>query len=325
MPESRSFLTVDIGGTKTAVAVGFADARIADRVEFGTSDPRTTMGRILELARPLAARHAVEAIGISCGGPLSSRDGLVLGPPNLPGWDRVPVVRALEEGLGRPAFLENDANAGALAEWMFGAGRGFQNVVFLTCGTGIGAGLILDGRLYRGKQDMAGEVGHVRMEADGPVGYFKAGSLEGFASGGGMLQLAKRRLAEPHPATVLDEGPAGELTGPQIGQAALDGDAVARSIVETSGRYLGKGLAILIDILNPECIVLGSLAVRLGELLLGPAREEVQREALAPAWRNCRIVPAELRGHIGDVAALCAAIYSLKEAETGKEPADVEQ
>jgi len=311
-PERQTaYLTVDIGGTKTAVAVGFDDGRIVDRNEFPTADPDRTVGAILQRARPLVAQYDVCAVGISCGGPLSSRLGLVLGPPNLPGWDRVPIVEHLSQSVSRPTFLENDANAGALAEWIYGAARGCDNVIFLTCGTGLGAGLILDGRLYRGKQDLAGEVGHLRMEDDGPVGYFKAGSLEGFASGGGMAQLARRMLAQPHERSSLDAIPAEHLTARDVGTAALAHDPLALRIVKAAGTYLGRGIAVLMDVLNPECIVLGSMAVRLGELLMEPVRQEVRREALEPAWRNCRIVPAQLADQIGDVAALCAAKYNL--------------
>jgi glucokinase len=308
----QAFLTVDIGGTKTAVAVGFNDGRIADRVEFSTGNPETTLAKIVELGKPLIARHAPAAVGISCGGPMSSQAGLVLGPPNLPGWEYVEVVKVIKNAFGLPAFLENDANAGALAEWLYGAGRGFDNVIFLTCGTGLGAGLILDGRLYRGKQDLGGEVGHIRMEPDGPIGYFKHGSLEGFASGGGLGQLARKRLSQPHSPSILDGFIINKITGKEVGQAALAGDAVARELVQTSGRYLGQGLAILIDILNPECIVLGAMAVRLGNLLLDPAWEEVKKEALEPAWKNCKILPAQLSEKIGDVAALCVAKYNLE-------------
>ncbi len=307
----RAYLTIDIGGTKTAVAVGFDDGKITGRAEFSTRKPETTLAKIVELGKPLVAEHTPSAVGISCGGPMSSQAGLVLGPPNLPGWEYVEVVKEIKNAFGLPTFLENDANAGALAEWLYGAGRGFDNVIFLTCGTGLGAGLILDGRLYRGKQDLGGEVGHIRMEPDGPIGYFKHGSLEGFASGGGLGQLARKRLSQPHSPSILDGFIINKITGKEVGQAALAGDLVARELVQTSGRYLGRGLAILIDILNPECIVLGAMAVRLGNLLLDPAWEEVKKEALEPAWKNCKILPAQLSEKIGDVAALCVAKYNL--------------
>ncbi len=310
--KQKSYLLIDLGGTKTAVAVGFDDASVLDRTEFPTGAVEETISKIADLAHPIIEKYQPCAIGISCGGPLSSRSGTIICPPNMPGWVNVKIVEIFEEKFGLKTFLENDANAGALAEWTYGAGRGYDNVLFLTCGTGLGVGLILDGRLYRGKQDLAGEIGHIRMEADGPVGFYKAGSLEGFASGGGLTQIARKKLAEPHPPTILDKFDIDKVTSKDVGQAAIEGDEFAKSLVAISGKYLGRGLAILIDTLNPECIVLGSMAVRLGELLIGPAWSEIKKEAIEDAWRNCRIVPAELGERIGDIAALCVAKYNME-------------
>ncbi len=312
MKEKKNYLLIDLGGTKTAVAIGFDDANIVDRTEFPTSGVEETLKRIFELAKVLIEKYHPLAIGISCGGPLSSRSGTIICPPNMPSWKNVKIVEIFEKQFGLQTFLENDANAGAIAEWIYGAGQGYDNVLFLTCGTGLGAGLILDSRLYRGKQDLAGEIGHIRMEADGPIGFYKAGSLEGFASGGGLTQIAKMKLAKPHVASILDDIPIDKITSKDVGQAALSGDEFAKSLVEISGRYLGRGLAILIDTLNPECIVLGSMAVRLGKLLLEPAWEEIKKEAIEDAWRNCVIVPAKLGERIGDIAALCVAKYNLE-------------
>ncbi len=311
--EDKSYLTVDLGGTKTAVAIGFDSGEIVGRKEFATGDVKTTLKKIYDIADPLVERYRPSCIGISCGGPLNSRSGTIICPPNMPGWKNVKIVELFESHFGLRTFLENDANAGAIAEWLYGAGRGYDNVLFLTCGTGLGAGLILDRRLYRGKQDLAGEIGHIRMEADGPVGFYKAGSLEGFASGGGLTQLARKKLSEPHPKSILDELDIERVTAKDVGQAALAGDELAKSLVAISGRYLGRGLAILIDTLNPECIVLGSMAVRLGRLLLEPAMEEVRKEAIEEAWRNCVIVPAKLGERIGDIAALCVAKYNSEQ------------
>lgn len=186
---------VDIGGTKCAACIGRADG---EQVEvLCRAVPRATReytpagmlealaGDLRDCLAALPAWERAEGIGISCGGPLDSRAGIVLSPPNLSGWDAVPAAKILSERTGLPAWLCNDANAGALAEWQYGAGRGCRDLVFLTFGTGLGAGLILGGRLYEGASGMAGELGHIRLEAHGPVGYGKAGSFEGFCSGGG--------------------------------------------------------------------------------------------------------------------------------------------
>lgn len=190
---------IDIGGTKCAVCLGevtASEVRIAARRSFptGNTTPSSAIHRLITALDNLLLKQGspdLHALGISCGGPLDSRRGLILSPPNLPGWDSIDIVRPLREHYGISVGLQNDANACALAEWKWGAGRGTQNMIFLTFGTGMGAGLILNGALYSGTNDMAGEIGHMRLEASGPVGYGKAGSFEGYCSGGGIAKLAQ--------------------------------------------------------------------------------------------------------------------------------------
>jgi glucokinase len=315
---------VDIGGTKTAVVLGRAvngELSVLGRDSFPTSPDRRAwrevVGDIVAAARGLAARQHIAAgqldgAGVSCGGPLDSRAGVVQSPPNLPGWDEVPITRELERALGCPVRLQNDANACALAEWRWGAGRGTRNMVFLTFGTGMGAGLVIDGRLYEGTNDLAGEVGHVRLAEDGPVGYGKAGAFEAFCSGSGIAKLA-RLSAEK----MLDAGmPAAfcptredlpSITAQRVGEAADAGDPAAREILARTGKYLGRGCAMIIDILNPERIVIGSIFARCRVHLEQAMREEIGREALAAAARACAIVPAALGESIGDYASLAVA------------------
>lgn len=178
---------IDIGGTKCAVIVGDENG-IADKIKFETTTVDETIKNIISAVEKLGAN---DAIGISCGGPLDSKRGVIMSPPNLPGWDNIEIVKMLEERFKMPVSIQNDANACALAEWKYGAGRGTENMIFLTFGTGLGAGLILDGRLYAGTNDMAGEVGHIRISDYGPVGYGKAGSFEGFCSGGGIAEIGE--------------------------------------------------------------------------------------------------------------------------------------
>ena len=224
-----------------------------------------------------------------------------MSPPNLPGWDDVHIVEWLQNRLSVPAFLQNDANACALAEWQFGAGRGCKNMVFLTFGTGMGAGLILDGRLYAGTNDMAGEVGHVRLEPDGPEGYGKRGSFEGFCSGGGIRQLAQMELGK-------------DLSCKQLCELADAGDADARRVLEKSADYLGRALAVLIDILNPERIVIGSIYARAERHFKDGTLSAIRREALSLSSGVCEIVPAGLGDSIGDIAALSIAWNGLNGA-----------
>jgi glucokinase len=315
---------VDIGGSKCAVCLGTVSeesVEILGKRRFPTpATPDLTLDRIQASLKELleSLRSArLSAIGISCGGPLDSRSGLILSPPNLPGWDRVDVVSPLVAQFGVPVGLQNDANACALAEWRWGAGRGCRNLIFLTFGTGMGAGLILDGKLYAGTNDMAGEVGHVRLEQAGPVGYGKAGSFEGFCSGGGIAQLA-RAVAEarlqasqaPRYCPTIADLPA--VTAEKVGEAALQGDAAAREVWETAGRQLGKGLAILVDILNPERIILGSIYGRQRDLLEPVALQSLREEALPRSLSACQILPAGLGESVGDLAGISVALEALR-------------
>ena len=288
-----NLIGVDIGGTKCALSVPAGPDRVREVVRFATTDVNGTLDRIFaEVAKLPPGPEPV--FGVSCGGPLDSGRGLSLSPPNLPGWDRIPICARLTERFGGKAYLMNDANACALAEWQFGAGRGCQSMIFLTMGTGMGAGLILDGRMYEGITGNAGEVGHMRMAADGPVGYGKAGSFEGFCSGGGIAQIAQQRVAQHAGPSALKAVPADRLTAREVGAAAEAGDALALAIWREVGERLGEALAILIDVLNPERIVIGSIYQRC-ERFIAPAMQAViDREALTASARDCRVTTEEV-------------------------------
>lgn len=299
---------IDIGGTKCAVIVG-DDNGVKEKIRFDTTDVNDTLGNITKAAEKLGVG---EAIGISCGGPLDSKKGIIMSPPNLPGWDNIEIVKMLEEKFGVPVGIQNDANACALAEWKYGAGKGCENMIFLTFGTGMGAGLILDGRLYSGTNDMAGEIGHIRMESYGPAGYGKSGSFEGFCSGGGIAEIGKTVARERLQCgkSVSFCGGYDELekiTAKKIADCAKSGDMEALRVYDICAEKLGAGLSILIDILNPEKIVIGSIFERSGELLRKKMQRVIDREALFYARNVCEIVPAKLGDSIGDWAALAVA------------------
>lgn len=289
---------IDIGGTKCAVSV-LRNGAVEEVDRFPTKDYAATFARYRETVAKLEpGRDGV--FGISCGGPLDAAKGLILCPPNLPGWVDIPICRAFTDVFGGRAFLMNDANASALAEWHFGAGKGCQHMVFLTAGTGMGAGLILNGRLYEGATGDAGEVGHLRLRPDGPLGFGKRGSFEGFCSGGGIARLAAE-MGWPHPGATLKD----------IAAAATAGDALALKVMDTAGERLGEALALLIDTLNPERIVLGGYFPRCSELLLPAMNRALKAEALASALAGCRIVAAELGESIGSHAAVAVALHHL--------------
>ena len=307
-------LGFDIGGTKCAVITAEWDGEHVTLLkkekcatDFGIR-PEDMIYKLISMADAILDRTP-DKIGISCGGPLDSNTGVIMSPPNLPGWDNVEIVKIIENHYGAPTYLQNDANACALAEWKFGAGRGSRNMIFLTFGTGLGAGLILDGKLYSGTNGNAGEVGHIRADKDGPVGYGKAGSLEGFCSGGGIAKLGIAMARESiktgkYPAYFTEN--TSEISARAIAEAADAGDETALEVYRTSGRYLGRGLAVMIDILNPETIVIGSVFARSGHLLRESMEEEIKKEALPMSMGVCKIVAAELGEAIGDFAAIAA-------------------
>lgn len=317
------YLGLDVGGTKCSVVVGDASFSIRQKITFETRTERGYQAILAEFKKnvhsllPGFSGYRLKRIGISCGGPLDSKKGIIYSPPNLPGWDNVPITRIFSEEFGVETALQNDANACALAEWLMGAGKGTSNMIFLTMGTGMGGGLILNGRLYSGTNDLGGEVGHIRLAEDGPVGFGKAGSFEGFCSGGGIAQLAKKvvsdKLKNNQPVQFLSSPDrVNEIDTRMVALAAQEGDPVAYEIIRISADYLGRGLAILVDILNPECIVIGSIYAR-NEMLFKPLIDKVlQKEAIPGSLGVCQIKPALLGESIGDYAALCVAIYEDK-------------
>jgi glucokinase len=322
-------LGIDIGGTKCAVIIGQTtdneQVKLIGKQSFSTGTVpgfEHTIRAIFLCIDALLAENGllpqnIAAAGISCGGPLDSKKGIIMSPPNLPGWDNIPVIRIFRQRYAIPAGIQNDANACTLAEWKYGAARGYNNVIFLTFGTGMGAGLILDGNLYAGTNDMAGEVGHIRLERMGPVGFGKAGSFEGFCSGSGIAQLAKTKIMEKWQMgeTVSfcpDQKTFNQMDARKVAEAAFAGDALAIDIYNISGHYLGRALSVLIDILNPEIIVLGSIYGRAQELLEPRMRQIIQEETISFSRNVCEIVPAGLGENIGDYAALSVAAYQMR-------------
>jgi glucokinase len=322
LTNQATLIGLDIGGTKTAIVEGTCDAQIIRREEVLTWAQRPfneTFPQLADLiestvADSQRAGRRPGAISVSVGGPLQITAGVLDNPPHLPGWHGVRLKDELENRFpGLPVRVEHDGNAGALAEYHFGVGRqllGLKHLVFLTLGTGLGAGIILNGHLLRGASDLAGEVGHIRLAPDGPVGFGKAGSWEGFCSGAGMLQLAKQMFPSQWGANAAMA---------DLVEATLQGNEEALAVVYEAGMWLGRGMALLIDILNPEVIVLGSLAIVLGERLSEPARQTLRAEALPKALAACRIIPATLGKSIGDVASLMAVLNDAQLREKFRE------
>lgn len=320
------FIGVDIGGTKCAVIAGTEEMEIWDKIQFSTETEKGAefaLNRLLEETSRLIGtynnrHHQLGAIGISCGGPLDSKKGVILSPPNLPGWDEVYISKMFEEAFGVPVFLQNDANACALAEFHFGAGKGTENMIFLTFGTGLGAGLILNGKLYSGTNDLGGEVGHIRLAKEGPVGFGKEGSFEGFCSGAGIAKLGRmvvrERMERGEQVSFVGKVEDLEsLTTKDLAVAALRKDALALEVFDISGAYLGKGLSILIDVFNPQKIVIGGVYARNPQLFEAACRKVIEEEAISSAVEVCEVVPAALGDAVGDFASLSVAIAGKKD------------
>ncbi len=307
-------LGFDIGGTKCAVVTAVKSGEkivISNKNKIFTDlsvSPEEMIDRLIDIADNIIGNEKISSIGISCGGPLDSKKGIIMSPPNLKGWNNVHIVDILKKHFGVPCHLQNDANACAVAEWKFGAGRGTNNMVFLTFGTGLGAGLILDGKLYTGTNDNAGEIGHIRIEDDGPIGYGKRGSLEGFCSGGGIEQLGKIFLDKAKENGITPMYANGEINAKTIADAAEMGDETAIAVYKTCGEKLGKGLSVIIDLLNPEKIVIGSIFTRSRNLLWQYAKEVIDKECLQISADVCEAVPSTLGEQIGDYAAIGVAL-----------------
>lgn len=317
---------IDIGGTKCAISFACFDEekiKFLDKVRMDTERDDFAQAvkefiRVIRLKLNENPKWRLCSIGISCGGPLDAEKGLILSPPNLPKWEQADIFTPLKRAFGVPVMIQNDADACALAEWRMGAGKGCQNMIFLTFGTGMGAGLILNGRLYSGTNNLAGEVGHIRLAKEGPVGYGKEGSFEGFCSGGGIADLGRKRAKEAldagrPPLFCREKEELPHISAKSIAEAMEEGDVLAAEIFDTVGEYLGRGISILIDILNPERIVIGSIYARQKEALEKRMLEVIEAEALRASARVCRILPASLGEQIGDYAAVSVGIKAYEE------------
>ncbi len=320
---------IDVGGTKIALALGdeHGDVRAHERRPTEPSgDAGADLDRIAAdvgglLEKAGVARSELGGVGVSVPGPLDPERGLVLNPPNLPGWNEAPVRDRLADALGVPVFLENDANAAALAEWRFGAGRGTRHMLYLTASTGMGGGLVLDGRVHRGVMASAGEVGHMPVEWEGePCSCGLRGCLEAYVGGRSWTRRLQRVTPGESRVAALAGGP--ERARPEhVVEAAREGDAFALAEMDRFNEYVARGIVALVFALAPERIVLGTIAVAAGEeLCFVPVRERVARHVWPFLAERLSIVPAELGPRLPDYAGLGVAFAGLEEA--GAEEAD---
>ncbi|RLC75430.1 MAG: ROK family protein [Chloroflexi bacterium] len=318
MASKHIVIGIDLGGTKISTALVESDGKIIAqdyRKTMAAEGQQAVIERILNSARQVMSqakvtRSQVAAVGICAPGPLDIEAGVVVAPPNLPGWERVPLKQLIEDNLGITTFLENDANAAALSEHRFGAGRGVEHMIYITVSTGIGGGLILDGKLYHGASGMAGEVGHITIEPGGPLcGCGNRGCLEALASGTAIARVARERVAQNVPTLMTDmtDGDPERITARLVAEAAGQGDKVANEILTKAMDYLGIGMANLVNLFNPQLIVIGGGLTNIGERLFGPVRQAIEQHALRAAAQAVRVAPADLGDNVGVLGAAAVA------------------
>ncbi len=305
-------LGIDIGGTNLVVGAVAADGSrvIGDhsRPTDAARGPDAVVATLVEMGhhamaelRRVLPEAEILGIGVGAPGPLDRHAGVVLLTPNL-GWVDMPLRAKLAEGLGLATALDNDANCAVLGEAWVGAARGGRHVIGMTIGTGIGGGIVLNGRLHHGASDCAGEIGHVTIDLDGRrCGCGNYGCLEAYASGPAIARRAVEQIETGTPSilTEMAGGDLSRITAATVYQAAQEGDAVADEVVRTTARYLGTGLANLLNIFNPDLVVIAGGVTQAGERLFEPLRREVARRAFKPAVQACQIVPGELDGLAG--------------------------
>ena len=317
---SRLSLGIDIGGTKLALALGDCDGRIVARRRRATAptgDPNRDVETIVADARALLAEAGVAAsdlamVGLSAPGPLDQAQGRVLGAPNMPGWHDVPLVRLVRDALRAPVHMENDADAAALAEWRFGAGRGRRDLVYLTMSTGVGGGLILDGALHRGAGGRAGEVGHLPVAWDGePCACGLRGCLEAYVGGRAWTRRLREVAPESSRAVQLAGGRP-KLLPEHLVAAAGQGDPFARAEMQRYVDYLARGIVALAFVLAPQLVVLGTIPTAAGDALcLAPLRRAVESRLWPAIASDLEILPAALGEDGPYLAGLSAASQGL--------------
>ncbi|HEY3174572.1 MAG TPA: ROK family protein [Candidatus Polarisedimenticolia bacterium] len=316
-----AILSLDIGGTKMAASMLTRDGTLLAKereLSRAREGPGPMIDRLLAMSRRAASTSGARfsTVGISAGGPLDPVAGLILSPPNLPGWDRTPLRERIAAGLGLPessVVLENDANACALAELRFGAGRGRRHFIFLTMSTGMGGGLVLDGRLYRGAAFNAGEVGHQVVLPDGPAcGCGGRGCLEAVASGSGIASRLRERFESLSPRLKEAAGGRESISAEHLLDAARAGDPVAAAFLDETIALLARGIANLVFILNPEMVILGTIARHAGDLLMGPLDAAVRRICWPVLTRGLEIVATPLGSRLEELSGLAVALEAEK-------------
>jgi glucokinase len=325
MPEDLTnlILGVDLGGTKILTAVTNSQGKILSRDHSITPASKgheaviesilDSSHRVLEQAN--VAISELTAVGIGAPGLVNPETGIIFTSPNLPRWQDVPLRDIVQERLGKKTFVINDANAAALGEFYFGAARGARNFIYITLSTGIGGGIIIDGKIYSGAIGAAGEVGHMTIDDDGPIcNCGNRGCWEMLASGTALAREARQQIKEGVRTSILEyaEGDVEKVTAQVVHSAAEQGDSLAKELIARTGYYVGVGLANLINIFNPELIVIGGGLSNIGDMLLEPAFKVAGERAYKEAFQAVRFASAELGRNSGVLGAAAFALQEMR-------------
>ena len=316
-------LGIDIGGTKTAICVGNESGKILSSIRIPTLTGDSMKDYFLQVrdqcnkavAQAGIKLKDVDIVGISAPGPLSVPKGTLIAPPNNPGWKNVPIVKIIKDMLKRPVVMNNDANAAVLAEYFFGEYRGTKDLVYLTFSTGMGGGIVAAGRLVQGITDMGGEVGHLTLDINGPrCGCGKNGCWEAYVGGKNLAEQLKKKIRAGKIKTLIVDKAGGkidQITTKSLADAARAGDPFAVAEWDTFMEHMAHGMSNIIMILNPEVIVLGTIAIHERDLVLKPLRKKLARYAWEWPLKACKIVPSKLGVEIGELAALAVGVAGL--------------
>jgi len=314
---------IDIGGTKVSICLGDVHGNIISHQHIKTlhlGGPKEGIKRLLKQIDLLLDAHnmhinQIDGIGLALPGPLSIKDGILIAPPNLPGWINVPIVHHFQKHLDRPIFMNNDANAGALAEWMFGSAKNVEHLIYLTMSTGIGGGIVLRGELLMGRSDSAGEVGHFVLDPQGPqCPCGQKGCFEVFCGGGNIAKMLQIKIRQGKKTKILDEaGRVENVDMKSLISAMQKQDPFAMEVWEIYIEKLAQGIGILLMVLNPDAIILGTIAMYTPqELMMTPLLAALPRFTWSIPLKQCRIEASKLGKKIGDLGALSLAINGLK-------------
>lgn len=326
--ERGKVIGVDMGATHLTIALANLAAQVLDEIEIPfdiTQGPEPCLAQVESLMTELLEKNSLHieqilALGVGVPGPIVSEEGIVIAPPIMPGWDGYPIRKRIQSTWNIPVSLNNDAELGALGEWAYGAGRGEINLAYIKVGSGVGAGLLLNGQIYQGATGSAGEIGHLTVDENGPIcDCGNAGCLEALAGGKAIARQGQEAVRKGQRTLLSSIGPVEELTARDIASAARRGDLVSQQIISRAGSYLGIAIAGLVNLVNPRMVVVGGGVSQAGDLLLQPIRDTIARRSLPGASKFVKINTAVLRRRSSSVGSIVQALSSALHQFADKE------